>query len=99
MLVAHFWAKSRLQNKLPGRQVTVTRWGWSDHSQEEAQAMADQRAREAMERVLNGEELRRQEAAWSYDGEEGLPIREEIIAQHGHAVITRNSYGSLCLNT
>jgi hypothetical protein len=28
-----------------------------------------------------------------------VPIREEIVGQHGNVVITRNSYGALCLNT
>jgi hypothetical protein len=28
-----------------------------------------------------------------------VPIREEIVARYGETVITRNSYGALCLNT
>jgi hypothetical protein len=28
-----------------------------------------------------------------------MPIREEVVAQHGETAITRNAYGSLCLNT
>ena len=28
-----------------------------------------------------------------------MPIREQIVARHGDVVITRNSYGALCLNT
>lgn len=53
-----------------------------------------------MERILNGETLRRQEGAWAYgDNNEGIPIREEVVARHGDIAITRNSYGSLCLNT
>ncbi len=99
MLVPHFWAESSLQNKLPTKQVTVKRWGWSDLSQEDAQALADRRASEAMERILSGEKLRRRETKDSYGNEEGVPIREEVLARHGTVVITRNSYGSLCLNT
>ena len=99
MLVPHFWAETRLQNRLPTKQVTVRRWGWSDLSQEDAQALADRRAREAMERILSGENLRRRETKDSYGTEDGVPIREEVIARHGNVVITRNSYGSLCLNT
>jgi hypothetical protein len=28
-----------------------------------------------------------------------MPIREEVVSRFPHAVITRNRYGSLCLNT
>ncbi|GEP43388.1 hypothetical protein [Brevifollis gellanilyticus] len=51
-----------------------------------------------MERILSGEKLRRQEGRWAY-GEKGVPICEEVVARHGDMAITRNSYGSLCLNT
>lgn len=99
MIIPHFWAEARLQNKQTGKQVTIRRWGWSDTSAAEAQALANQRAQEAMERALNGENIRRQEGRWAYDGDDGRPIREEIVSVHGQNVITRNSYGSLCLNT
>lgn len=98
MLIPYFWAESRLQNKLPSRQITVRRWGWSDISQEEAQVLADQRAQEAMDRIQSGEVLRRREPQAAYDCADGVPIREEVVSHHGNAAITRNSYGSLCLN-
>jgi hypothetical protein len=97
MLIPQFWADSRLQKKLSSKQVTVKRWGWSDISQEEAQA--DRRAQEAMDRILSGEDLRRRERLDSYGTADGVPIREEVVSRHGNIVITRNSYGSLCLNT
>ena len=99
MLIPHFWAESRLQHKLPSRQITVRRWGWSDNSQTEAQLLADQRAQEAMARIQSGESLIRRERKTAYDCADGVPIREEVVSRHGNAVITRNSYGSLCLNT
>jgi hypothetical protein len=34
-----------------------------------------------------------------YNGAVGVPIREEILARYGAAVITRNSHGARCLNT
>jgi len=49
--------------------------------------------------VLSGEKLIRREPKVPYNGAEGVPIREEIVAEHGETVITRNSYGALCLNT
>lgn len=99
MLIPHFWAECRLQNKSGRKQVTVKRWGWSDLSQEDAQAMADRRASEALERISNGETLRRLETKDSYGSADGVPIREEVVSRHGDVVITRNSYGSLCLNS
>ncbi len=98
MLIPHFWAEARLQNKSPGKQVIVRRWGWSDVNQADAVALADQRAREALQRILSGENLLRRETRDSYGTREGMPIREEVISRHGENVITRNSYGSLCLN-
>ena len=99
MLIPYFWAECRLQNKSGKKQATVKRWGWSDVSQEDAQALADRRANEAMQRILSGEKLRRLEAKDSYGTADGVPIREEVVSRHGDNVITRNSYGSLCLNT
>ena len=99
MLIPHFWAEARIQNKLPSRQITVRRWGWSDTNQAEAQAMADQRAHEAMDRLLAGDDkLVRRELIETYGVEGGTPIREEVVSRHGNLVITRNTYGSLCLN-
>lgn len=99
MMVPQFWAEGRVQGKRGGRQVTVRRSGWSDSSQAEAQAKADARAAEALQRVLSGEPLGRWERKVPYNGAEGLPIREEIVARNGDTIVTRNSYGARCLNT
>lgn len=99
MIVPHFWAEARLQHRAHKKQLTVRRFGWSDLSQEDAQAHADVRVREAFDRILSGEKLPRREHKQAYNGAEGLPIREEVVARHGESVITRNSYGALCLNT
>jgi hypothetical protein len=98
MLIPYYWAEGRLQIKSAGKQVTVRRWGWSDASQAEAQALAEKRAQDAMRRILSGEDLRRRETRDSYGTQEGVPIREEVVSRHGENVVTRNSYGSLCLN-
>lgn len=99
MLIPYFWAESRVQTKSQGKQVTVKRWGWSDISQEGAQGHAEQRSAEAMNRILSGEVLHRRDRIDSYGTEDGVPIREEVVSRHGNIAITRNSYGSLCLNT
>jgi hypothetical protein len=99
MIVPQFWAEARLGDRIAGRQVTVRRWGWSDESQEAARRHAESRALEAIDRIRAGEHLRRRERKVAYNGADGLPIREEIIARHGDTVVTRNVYGALCLNT
>jgi hypothetical protein len=99
MIIPNHWAESRQQQKIDGRQWTIRRFGWSDRSMEEAQAMADQRVAEALKRVVAGETIERREPKVPYNGADGMPIREEIVARDGDAIVTRNSYGALCLNT
>jgi hypothetical protein len=103
MIVPQFWAEGRVQHREHGarpRQVTIRRFGWSDTSQDDAQAVADARAAEALATVLAGaKNLPRREPKIPYNGAAGVPIREQIVARHGPDVITRNSYGARCLNT
>jgi len=99
MQIPQFWAEGRAHAQPGGRSVTVRRFGWSDTSQADAQAMADDRVAEALDRVLAGESLARRERKVPYNGAEGLPIREEIVGRHGDTIITRNAYGARCLNS
>lgn len=99
MIVPDFWAEGQAQARHKGRAVTVRRFGWSNTSGQEAQSMANARAQEALARILAGEPLRKRERKVPYNGGDGLPIREEVVARHGEEVITRNNYGALCLNT
>lgn len=99
VIIPRYWAEARLQHREGRRQVTLRRFGWSDESAAAAQSHADERVREAMDRVLAGENLPRRERRVAYNGAEGVPIREEIVDRHGDSVITRNGYGALCLNT
>src|SRR5690349_7262445 len=98
MLIPRFWAEARARHRERTRQITIRRFGWSDASQDEAQAMAEARANEALQRAIRGEILIRREASVAYGGV-GLPIREEILEIVGRNVVTRNSYGARCLNT
>jgi hypothetical protein len=98
MLVPQFWAESTVRVPVGERQETVRRFGWSDVSQDEAQERADERAHEAARRIQFGETLEPWEPRQAYNAE-GVPIREEIISRHGETIVTRNVYGSLCLNT
>lgn len=99
MIVPCYWAEGRLQHKSPERQITLRRFGWSDVSEADAQAHADARVKEAMDAALQGRTVPRRDPKVPYNGADGVPIREEIVARHGDAVITRNSYGARCLNT
>lgn len=50
-------------------------------------------------RAWAGVALTQREPLVPYTGADGVPIREENLAEHGSTVITRNSYGARCLNT
>ncbi|MCH7316089.1 hypothetical protein [Acinetobacter sp. ANC 3882] len=99
MIVPQHWAEAKIKTKIAGRQYTIKRFGWSDQSLEAAQTHAEQRVAEAIERIKAGENIRRIDHKVPYNGAEGVPIREQIIAQQDEVVITRNAYGALCLNT
>lgn len=89
MIVPSYWAEATLKHRDHKRQVSVRRFGWSDTSQADAQALADARAREALERLQAGESLVRREPRIAYNGAQGVPIREEILAREGDAPLRR----------
>lgn len=99
MIVPQYWAEASVRHRDARRQLTMRRFGWSDQSQAAAQAHAEARVAEAMQRVLAGEALPKREPKVGYNGAEGVPIREEIVDRAGETVITRNAYGARCLNT
>src|SRR5262245_35595973 len=75
----------------------IRAFGGSDVSMEEALRHGNERAARAAAALVNGQ------SPGSYDYDE-RPLREEIIeeirdGQELVAIITRNSYGSLVLNT
>ena len=98
MLIPHYWAEGRIHRVADRKSITVRRHGWSNDSQADAQRHADQRTEEAFLRIVDGQPLARREMKLAY-GNEGLPIREEVVAREHDTVLTRNSYGALCLNT
>lgn len=99
MIVAEFWAEAALKIRQGKQQLTVRRFGWSDQSQELAQSLAEERVRTAADAMVAGQKLPRRERKTAYNGADGMPIREEIVARDGDTVITRNGYGARCLNT
>ena len=100
MIIPDFWDEHKEKRKISTRrQATITRFGWSDISKADAKRHAKQRVDEAFKKLADGHEVERRELRVSYNGSEGVPIREEIVQFHGDAIVTRNLYGSLCLNT
>jgi hypothetical protein len=107
MFIPRYWSESSHREILPGRrQVTIRRFGWSSQSQADAEVHARQRVEEAWAALREGgsealRDLRRRERVVAYSGSDGLPIREEILEEHEDldVVLTRNSYGAVCLNT
>ena len=99
MIVPSYWAEGRAEARQGKRPITVRRFGWSDASEDEARRNADLRAAEALRRLLAGEKLPRRERKRPYNGADGVPIREEIVARFGPTILTRNAYGARCLNT
>ncbi len=99
MIVPEYWAEAKERVVNNGRAATYRRFGWSDQSQDDAYANAKERVEEAAERARRGEQVRLIDHKVSYNGAEGLPIREQIVERHGDTIITRNTYGALCLNT
>ena len=68
------------EGKFPGRrQATITRFGWSEISKVDAKRHAKQRVDEAFKKLADGQEVERREKRVSYNGSEGVPIREEIV--------------------
>ena len=99
MIVPEYWAEAKEEVRVNGSRRTLKRFGWSDVSEPDARDNARARVREAASRARAGESVRTADQKVAYNGADGLPIREEIIERHGDSVITRNSYGALCLNT
>lgn len=99
MIVPDYWAESKKRHQNGKRQITVLRYGWSTTTQEDAAKMAEERANDALQRVIRGEKIAPKEWKTAYNGADGIPIREEVLSRHGQEVITRNSYGAHCLNT
>jgi hypothetical protein len=99
MLIPDYWADAKRTTPINGRMRTIRRFGWSLVGQADAQAMADERAEDAVRELSSGASIRWLEPKRAYNGADGVPIREEVLSRHGESVITRNSYGSHCLNT
>lgn len=89
-----FWAKG--EEPLYGSQISC--WGWSNNSVAEAQELGRTRAKKLVEILKRGKPPKQ-----SYYGDR--PFREEVLKKFNGAgteptaVLTRNSYGCVVLNT
>jgi hypothetical protein len=97
MYVPRYWARvDESATGADGQPYRLRPWGWSDESVEEALERARHRFLEIRNRLAQGEDF---EGPYLY---ESTPIREEIIRSiggEGQALVTRNRYGALVLNT
>jgi hypothetical protein len=97
--IPRYWAKETKQETAPnGKIFALQCWRWSDHSLEDAKREAQRAVDQIAGKVRRSERLDR----YSYGKR---PLREEIIDfianRNGErlAIITRNGYGALILNT
>jgi hypothetical protein len=87
-----FWARANVGE--------VIRWGWSEQSMAEAQSLAQKSAQELAELLRKGDRPSRKGAYYP-----NRPFREQVLQEIKNdageiaAVVTRNSYGCLVLNT
>jgi hypothetical protein len=97
MRVARFWSRDQdeVVNRA-GERIQVVSRGWSDESIEAARAKAREIARRVAQRIANNPTSRNQ---YPYGDR---PIPEPVIREFGEAaraMVTRNVYGALVLNT
>ncbi len=101
MKIARFWKRSRIHTNGPdGRPIEVGAWGWSADDPDEAQRQAEERSQRSAKRIIAGEPF-----PDTYDSYGDRPAREEILREIKNddgetiAMLTRNRYGAIVLNT
>lgn len=99
MLIPRHWARTDGAATDPkGKQYRFQLWGWSQESVGDALTMAKDRLSDVVSRIAGGEPA----GGYLYGKQ---PLREEIIRSLGdpdsrsEAIVTRNRYGALVLNT
>lgn len=100
MLIPRYWSRAEAESVTPeGDQVPLAAWG----SSMDSPAEADELARANLQRIVS--RIRRGEGFPDHYGYGERLLREEILQEFSEngaqpsAVITRNSYGVLVLNT
>ena len=98
MHLPRFWAKeTRSASDPSGQAYALAVWGWSDQDAAGARQKALQRLDELARKVELGDELNH----YNNYGEGERPLREPVIqgVPGAEALISRNAYGALVLNT
>lgn len=95
-----YWARRKVEIQTDRGPRTVGAVGWSNESQASADAMADERLEAAQRRVKQAEGP----SGHGYPYSDGRPVQEQIVdtvpgVEQPLAVITRNAYGALVMNT
>ncbi|HEU4342896.1 MAG TPA: hypothetical protein VFU31_15150 [Candidatus Binatia bacterium] len=99
MKIPRIWVSAVKEAHGPRGPMPLTAWGWSENDRAEAQRRANETLQRMVRRAEQGLELSRD---YPYGSR---PLREEIVReldpQNGNAsaVVTRNGYGCLVLNT
>lgn len=100
MKIARHWKRAVMQIQMSdGKPMAVIAWGWSADSADEAQKRAEESVQRSAARIAAGQGF---PDGYSYlDRPRREEIVEEIKITDGEiiAMITRNHYGSLVLNT
>lgn len=92
MYFPKFWARAEHEGQIS--------WRWSDSSPAQAQTLAQEAAQQMADRIRRGDIPQRHHGYYP-----GRPFREQVLREIRRAngdlaaVITRNSYGCLVLNT
>ena len=106
MKVARYWVREAVHEKdSDGKAHRGEAWGWSEHNAEEAKRRARESAGRVARWLANLRGSPEPPRSWAYQYQLDRPPREEIVqelksaAGKTTAVITRNVYGALVLNT
>ena len=97
MFIPKYWRKVEGEAAINGQPTVICAWGYSAVSEDEARQKATERLGLIVERIRAG-------TMQSDYGYLANPMRETVIRSYGSeeaptAVITRNGYGALVLNT
>lgn len=98
MEIPAYWVKASTEES-PGSPLPskYSAWGWSSRNRAAAEEHANRRLASFVARIEAGEKLPR---GYAYGNR---PLREEILQElstgNGAAIVSRNAYGSLVLNT
>jgi len=99
MNVPKFWKREEQSISAPGgRNFLLSCWGWSNKSWQDAKNMANEKLQRVSAKALTSAPLEQYPYGRSPLREETIESIEERQGEHA-AIVTRNAYGALVLNT